>query len=62
MTFTIQKLEFSFMFLKFIVYLSASSEDYVKNHQLNVILSYSKQILDNHLFDITYLHTTCIVF
>ena len=62
MTFTIQKLEFSFMFLKFIVYLSASSEDYVTNHQLNVILSYSKQVLDNHLFDITYLHTTCIVF
>ena len=62
MTFTIQKLEFSFMFLKFIVYLSASSKDYVKNHQLNVILSYSKQILDSHLFDITYLHTTCIVF
>ena len=33
-----------------------------ENHQFHVILSYFKQILDNHLFNITYLHTTCTVF
>ena len=61
-TLTILKLEFSFIFLEFIIYLRASSQNFVENHQFNVILSYFKQILDNHLFNITYLHTTCTVF
>ena len=55
MTLTILKLEFSFIFPEFVIYLRASSQNFVENHQL-------KQILDNHLFSITYLHTTCTVF
>ena len=61
MTLTILKLEF-FIFLEFIIYLRASPQNFVKNHQFNVILSYFKQILDSHLFNITYLHATCTVF
>ena len=45
MTFTILKLELLFMFLEFVIYLRASSQN-----------------SDNHLFNITYLHTTCTVF
>ena len=62
MTLTISKLEFSFIFLVFIVYLRASLWNFVENHQFYVILSYYKQILDNHLFNIPYMHTTCTVF
>ena len=62
MTLAILKLESSFIFLEFTIYLRATSHDFVENHQFNVILSYFKQILDNHLFNITYLHNTCIVF
>ena len=62
MTLTILNLEFSFTFLKFIIYLRASSQNFVEIHQFNMILSYFKQILDNHVFNITYLITTCIVF
>ena len=56
MNLIILKLEFSFIFLEFIIYFRASSQNFMKNHQCNVILSYFKQILDNHLFNITYLH------
>ena len=38
MTLTIVKLEFSFIFLEFIIYLKTSSQNFVKNHQLKVIL------------------------
>ena len=62
MTLTILILEFSFIFLKFITYLRATSQNFMENHQINVILLYFKQILDNHLLNITYLHTTCTVF
>ena len=62
MTLTILKLEFSFISLEFNICLRASSQNYVENHQFNVILSYFKHILDNRLFNITYLHTTCIIF
>ena len=61
MTLTILKLEFSFVFLEFIIYLRESSQNFVENHQFNVKFLYFKQILDNHLY-ITCLHTTCIVF
>ena len=50
------------IFLEFIIYLRASSQIFVENQQINVILSYLKKILENHLFNITYLHTTCTVF
>ena len=62
MTLTILKLEFSFMFLEFIIYLRASSQNFVENHQSNVILLYFKQKLDSHLFNITYLHNTYTIF
>ena len=62
MTLTILILEFSFIFLKFITYLRVASQNFMENHQINVILLYFKQILDNHLLNITYLHTTCTVF
>ena len=62
MTLTISKLDFSFIFLEFIIYSRAPSHNFVKNHQLNVILSYFKQSLDNHLFRITYLQTTWTIF
>ena len=62
MTLIILKLEFFFILLEFIIYLRASSQNFVENHELNVILSYFKQIVDNHLFNIIYLHTTCTVF
>ena len=62
MTLTILNLEFSFIFLEFIISLRASSQNFVENHQFNIILSHFKQILDNHLFNITYLYTTCTVF
>ena len=61
MTLTILKLEF-FIFLEIIIYSKASSQNFLENHQSNVILSYFKQNLNNNLFNITYLHTTCIVF
>ena len=51
-----------FHILKFIIYLRASSQDFVETHQLNVILPYLKQIADSSLINITYLHTTCTVF
>ena len=51
-----------FLFLEFIIYLRASPHNFVKNHQFNVILTYFKQILDSHLFNITYLHATCNIF
>ena len=62
MTLTNLELEFSFIFLEFIIYLRATSQNFVENHQFNIILMYFKQILDSHLFNITYLHTTCTVF
>ena len=62
MTLASLNLEFSFIFLEFIISLRASSQNFVENHQFRLILSYFKQILDNHLFDITYLPTTCTVF
>ena len=52
-------LTISFTFLEFIIYLRASLQNFVENHQYNVILSYFKQNLNIHLFNITYLHTTC---
>ena len=61
-TLTILKLDFSSIFLEFIIYLRPSSQNIVENHQFNVILSYFKQILESHLFNITYLHTTSTVF
>ena len=61
MTLAILELEF-FTFLEFIIYSNASSQNFVEYHQFNVILSYFKQNLNNNLFNITYLHTTCIVF
>ena len=61
MTLTNLKFKFSFMFLEFNMYLRAWSQNFVKNHQFDVILSYFKHFLDNHLFNITYLHTTCTV-
>jgi hypothetical protein len=42
MTLTILKLEFSFIFLDFIIYLRAS-QNFVENHHFNVILSYLKE-------------------
>ena len=64
MTLTILMLEFSFIFIEFIIYLRAPSQNFVENHQFHVILPYFKQICDNHLFNITNLHTicTCTVF
>ena len=62
MTLTILKLEICVKFLVWIIYLRASSQNFVENHQFNIILSYFKQILDNHLLNITYLHTICTVF
>ena len=35
---------------------------FVENHQFNVIISYFKQILNNYLFNSTYLHIACAVF
>jgi hypothetical protein len=57
MTLIILNLEISFIFLEFVICLRASSQNFMENHQFNVILSYFKPILDNHLFNITYLHT-----
>ena len=52
-----------FIFFELTIYLRASSQKFVENHQFNVILSYLKQLfLDIHLFNVTYLHTTCTVF
>ena len=62
MTLTIFELKFSFIFLELVIYLRASSQNFGEVHQFNVILLYFKQILDNHWFNITYLHTTCTVF
>ena len=61
MTLIYFKLEFSFIFVE-LINLRVSSQNFMKNHQHNAILSYFKQILDNHMFNITYLHTTCTVF
>ena len=62
MTWIILKLDSSFMFLEFISYCRASSKNFVEIHQFYVIVSYFKQILDNHLFNVTYLHNTCTIF
>ena len=43
-----------FIFLEFIIHLMASSHNFVESYQFNGILSYFKQILDSHLFNITY--------
>jgi hypothetical protein len=43
-----------FHILGLIIYLRASSQNFVENHQFYVILSYFKQILGNHLFNIMY--------
>jgi hypothetical protein len=61
MILNISELEF-FIFLKLIIYMRASSKDFIENHQFNVILPYFKQIIDSSLFNITYLHTTCTIF
>jgi hypothetical protein len=50
------------IFPNFIIYLRASSHNFVENHQFAVILSYFKKNLNIYLFKITYLHTTCTVF
>jgi hypothetical protein len=39
MTLTILKLEFSFIFFEFIIYLRASSQNFMENHQANDVLS-----------------------
>jgi hypothetical protein len=49
---------FFFKFLKFIVFLWASSQNFVEKHQFIVIISYIKQTLDSYLFIIIYLQTT----
>ena len=54
MTLTILKLEFSFIFLEFVIYLRASWQDFVGIPLFLCFLFYFEQILDNHLFDITY--------
>ena len=51
-----------FHIFEFIMYFGASSQNFVENNNFYIILSYLKQILDNHLFNITYLHTTCTIF
>ena len=51
-----------YIFLEFIICWRASSQNFVENYQFNVISLYFEQILDSYLFNITYLHTTCIVF
>ena len=56
------KVGFFFIFLDFIIHFKASSQIFVETHQLNVISLYCKQALDNYLFNITYLHTTCTIF
>ena len=43
MTLIILQLEFSFIFLKFTIYLRLLLENFVENHQFNVISSYFKQ-------------------
>ena len=44
MTLTILKLEFFSIFLEFIMYLRASSQNFVENNNFYIILSYLKQI------------------
>ena len=51
-----------YIFLEFIISLKASSQNFVENHQFYGILSCFKQILERHLFNITYLHTTYTIF
>ena len=48
--------------LKLIIYLRPSSLNFVENHKFNVNLFYLKQNLNNYLFNITYMHTTCAFF
>ena len=60
MTLTILKLEFSFIFFEFIIYLRASSQSFYENHQFNVFLLYFKYNLDNHLFNIVVARWWCI--
>ena len=62
MTLTIFILELSSIFLILIIYLRASSQNFVGIHQFNVNLSYFEQILYKQFLNIIYLHTTCIVF
>ena len=61
MTLKILKLEF--FYIPWIHYLLVVIiTNFVGNHQFNVILLYLKNNLENYLLNITYLHTTCIVF
>ena len=53
---------FFFTSLELIIFMRASSQNFVENHQFDVFLSYFKQILESHFFHITYLHATCTVF
>ena len=62
MALNIQIHDLFFKFLIFIMYLKASSQNFVENHPFNVILFYFKQISNNNLSNITYLHTICTVF
>ena len=58
MTFTILKLKFSFVFLEFIIYLRASSQNIEENHQFKCNLSYI------HLFNMIHLlahHLHCLL-
>ena len=49
--------------LEFIINLRASLQKLIEIHHFNIyFLSYLKQNWNNYLFNITYLHTTCIVF
>ena len=65
MTLTISKLDYLFiylLFLEFIVYLRASSQNFVETHQLLLFpFWYFIHMLENQLFNITYLHTTCTI-
>ena len=57
--------EVGVIFLKFIIYLNTSSQNFVENHQFIVILSNFKQILlvqSLVQYHLTYLHATCTVF
>ena len=46
----------------FIICTRASSQIFVENHQLNVIVAYPKHNLGIYLYNIIYLHTSCNVF
>jgi hypothetical protein len=62
MTLTILKLVFfSFIFLEFIMYLMASTPICFRKPSILCNFIIFKKI-DSHLFNITYLHTTCTIF